>query len=124
MADAEWKKAELWADTGDREDPEDVGIDRSVGWPVSYEQRGSGDEPERTVFNQLLRELSGWAVDQLRMGVLQWDEDVDYADAAFVTTEDGLHVALQANGPGAATPSTRRRRRAPPIPSGGCTDAD
>ena len=59
MADAEWKKAELWADTGDREDPEDVGIDRSVGWTVSYEQRGSGDEPERTVFNQLLRELSG-----------------------------------------------------------------
>ena len=58
MADAEWKKAELWADTGDREDPEDVGIDRSVGWPVSYEQRGSGDEPERTVFQQLLREMS------------------------------------------------------------------
>ena len=100
MADAEWKKAELWADTGDREDPEGVGIDRSVGWTVSYEQRGSGDEPERTVFNQLLRELSGWAVDQLRMGVLQWDEDVDYVDAAFVTTEDGLHVALQATGPG------------------------
>ena len=34
------------------------------------------------------------------MGVLQWDEEVDYADAAFVTTEDGLHVALQASGAG------------------------
>ena len=106
MADAEWKKAELWADTGDREDPEGVGIDRSVGWTVSYEQRGSGDEPERTVFNQLLRELSGWAVDQLRMGVLQWDEDVDYVAAAFVTTE--RRVACGAAGDGAGE---RQRNR-------------
>ena len=67
-----------WADSGERTDPEDVNIIRSVGWDVRYEQIGSGFEPERDVFNQLLRELSGWANDEIVNGVPPWDADVDY----------------------------------------------
>lgn len=97
--DAEAKKllGNLWADTGDREDPEDVGIARATGWPVSYEQIGSGSEPERTVFNQRFRELDGWASDRIRMGIPQWDIEVDYLHPAFVTTSSGLHVTRSGN---------------------------
>ena len=49
----------LWAssDVADRELPEEVGLTRADGWTVAYEQQGSGSEPERTIFNQLLYEL-------------------------------------------------------------------
>lgn len=99
MADTEAKQilGNLWADTGDREDPEDVGIARTTGWPVSYEQIGSGSEPERTVFNQLLRELNGWASDRMRMGIGQWDIEVDYLHPAFATTSSGLWTTNGAN---------------------------
>ena len=98
MADAEAKKIELWADGGDRADPEDVGIDRSVGWPVSYEQVG-GNNPSREIWNQIFRELSGWSLDRLRMGVPRWDSDVNYIHPAFVTAGDDLYVSLESNGP-------------------------
>ena len=108
MADAEARKilAQAWALDGDRQDPEDVGLTRNIGWPVSYEQPGAGVEPERTVFNQLLAELDESLGDKLRFGVLPWDARIDYvADAeqgySFVTGSDGrLYVARVASGPG------------------------
>ena len=99
MIDAEAKKIQLWAQDGDRENPEDLGLDRDIGWPAAYEQIGSGRFPERTVFNQLFRELSGWADDLIRFGILPWDENVDYNRFAFVVAGGKLHVAQEATGP-------------------------
>ena len=66
---------------------------------MAYEQIGSGKTPERTGWNQLFRALNGWASDRLTMGIPQWDADVNYKKFAFATTSQGLHVALNANGP-------------------------
>lgn len=107
MVDAQALKARLWADTGDRQDPEDAGIDRADGWDVTYEQLGSGSFPERAVFNQLLRELTGFHADLIAQGVLAWDPHVDYLHPAFTVTATGMHVSLRASGPaagGAADP--------------------
>ena len=109
MADAEAKNIldNLWASDAlaDREDPEDVGITRASGWPVAYEQIGSGKKPERTVFNQLLRELSGWASDRMTMGIGQWDEDVNYTHPAFATRAGGLYRTTENTGPAYGNPT-------------------
>ena len=99
MVDAQALKIELWAEDGDREEPETVGIDRARGWTVEYEQLNSGSEPERTVFNQLMRELCGWALTRIREGVGVWDGRVDYEHPAFCATTAGLHVSLESSGP-------------------------
>ena len=98
--DDEAKKIEQWASGGARSLPEDEGIDRGVGWDVRYEQKGSGAEPEREVWNQLLRELTGQAVEINARGVLQWDAELDYRQYAFVVGSGGkLHVSNVATGP-------------------------
>ena len=98
--DAEAKKIRLWADSGDRQSPEQLGLERDKGWPVSYEQLGSGDEPERVVFNQLLRELTGALIDRARMGIYQWDEQVNYVHPAFVVGDNGkIFVSITDSGP-------------------------
>ena len=97
--DGEAKKIALWADTGDREDPEEHGISRDRGWTADYEQIGSGSEPERTVWNQLMRELTGFAVDRLTMGIATWDSGVSYQHPAFAASVQGLHVSLENTGP-------------------------
>ena len=98
--DVEAKKLTPWADSGDRQDPEDAGLDRAAGWTVAYEQAGSGNYPERLVFNQLMRELSGLFQEALGAGVMQWSAGVDYRHTAFVGGSDGfLHVSLRSSGP-------------------------
>ena len=99
MADDEAKKIEPWAERGDRTDPEDVGIDRDLGWDSRYEQIGSGFEPERDVFNQLMHEISVGLIYLLQTGVPTWDADLDYPAGAFVASARGLHVALEPTGP-------------------------
>ena len=116
MVDTQAKKIRLWAEDGDRQDPETVGLDRAEGWPADYEQFGSGETPERTVFNQLFRELTGWARDVMGRGVLLWDAEIDYPVGAFVVANDDslspvrvLYVAVAASGPstgGAVVPVT------------------
>ena len=105
MADAEARKIRLWANTGDRENPEEVGLDRAAGWPVQYEQIGSGFEPERTIYNQLLRELSAFFVDRLETGISQWDENVNYLHPAYATTNEGLFTTLTDTGPRFGNPT-------------------
>ena len=72
-------------------------------WPVSYEQIGSGDEPERTVFNQREYEFTAALIDIAATGVPAWDVEVDYqpaSDAAcFVTTPTGLWLTTTNTGP-------------------------
>ena len=113
MADAQAKKffGEIWGLAGDRDDPEDVGLDRSTGWPVRYEQPGADAEPERTVFNQLLCELDQAFSEKARAGVLEWDARIDYpgddeTGYAFVVGTDGrLYVSLRPSGPTTGNPT-------------------
>lgn len=104
MADSESRKVigNLWASgaTADRQDPEDVGITRTAGFNLPYEQIGSGSEPERTVFNQLFRELHGWMEENIRTGgVKPYDALIDYYQYARVAVGASKYVALVANGP-------------------------
>ena len=104
MADTQAKKllGGAWASgiAADREDPSDVGIARTEGWNIPYEQIGSGKEPERTVFNQLLRELTGWAIDNMRFGGLHpYDPEINYHQYARCRIGESKFVALIANGP-------------------------
>ena len=101
MVDAEAKKilTGLWADTGDRTDPEDLGVDRAGGWDVAYELPGTGREPERTLGNQRFRELDGWAADRMRGGIPGWDGEINYLEHAFVTVGGALYVANRVTGP-------------------------
>ena len=112
MADAQAKKIRPWGINGDRQLPEDLGISRTAGWPVPYEQPGAGAEPERDLFNQLLLELTEAFHDKIRQGVMPWDQRIDYpgADAtgyAFVTgpTTGALYVANQPSGPTRGNPT-------------------
>lgn len=92
------------ADTPDeRQTPEDAGLTRAMGWPVSYEQRGSGKHPERRVFNQLHWEITSAILDIAHCGVPPHSLEVDYVptdDAeCFVTTTSGLWRTRTATGP-------------------------
>ena len=95
----------VWASspTADRAPPSDFGLQDIVGWPLPYEQRGAGKEPEREVFNELHHRVGSGLIDMARFGVPQWDAEVDYrptADAhCFVTTRTGLWVTDQPTGP-------------------------
>ena len=97
--------AGVWASgaDADRQTPEDAGLVREDGFPVGYEQPGSGDSPEREVFNQRGLEHDAALVDIAATGVPAWDVEVDYrpvADAAcFVTTPTGLHLTRVDTGP-------------------------
>ena len=89
-----------WANSGDVATPESVGIDRNDGYGSTYSQPG-GQAPRRTVFNQILRELSGLAVEINTKGpFLDWDDGIDYTANAAVTGSDGTHYfATNASGP-------------------------
>ena len=93
-----------WATSGDRDLPGDVGITRADGWPVAYEQIGSGSTPERPIFNELMFETWSALIDIANTGVPAWDTDVDYTPATdahcFVTTATGLWRTNTATGPG------------------------
>ena len=97
--DSEALKIQLWADDGERTDPEDVGLDRDDGWTVAYEQVASGFEPERVVFNQMFRELTGWARDRMKMGIPTWDPRVNYRHPAFVAHDARIYKSILDTGP-------------------------
>ena len=104
MADAQSLKIleGLWASgaSADRQDPVDAGITRTEGFGLGYEQIGSGDYPERTIFNQKMREWDGWASDNIRTGGLKpWDTDVTYYQYARVASGRSKYVATVATGP-------------------------
>ena len=95
----------VWAssEAAQRGAPADFGIDELEGWTVSYEQIGSGKEPEREVFNELHHRVTAGLIDIAAFGVPQWDSEVDYRPAedahCFVTTPSGLWVTAQNTGP-------------------------
>ena len=99
LSDGAWAAAS----SADKQDPTDFGLTRADGFPVAYEQIGSGKEPEREVFNEREYEFTASLIDIAAMGVPEWDIEVDYtpaSDAAcFVTTTTGLHVTRMNTGP-------------------------
>ena len=102
MPDAEARKllTQAWAGNGDRMDPSDVGLDRDKGWPVAYEQPGTGFEPEREIWNQILYELSIWAREKMEYGgPIPYDPRVDYRRYGRCTAGIHKYIALVANGP-------------------------
>ena len=107
---AEVLKIEPWAASGDREDPEDVGIVRSTGWTVAFEQVG-GSRVQRTVVQQLLFEVTSFCWHRLRDGLIPWHAGVDYEHPAFVVGSDGaLYRSRVDSGPAlgnAADPATQ-----------------
>ena len=112
MADTQAKLVRRWAPQGDRQLPEDLGLSRDTGWTVPYEQIGAGAEPERTLFNQLLLELTELFEDTVRRNILPWDRRIDYPGSdsegyAFVTgPETGvLYVSNRPNGPALGNPT-------------------
>ena len=86
-----------------RELPEDEGMTRANGWPVAFEQIGSGLTPQRKVFNQRDYETDSALIDIAAMGVPAWDVEIDYIPATntacFVTTDTGLHLTFTNTGP-------------------------
>ena len=105
MADTEAKKfvEDVWAssDRAVREDPETLGIDRTIGFPVAYEQRGTRLFPHLSVYNQRRREHEGAFDEMYRFGgLIPWDEEIDYHQYARVSGADGQkYIAIEANGP-------------------------
>ena len=91
------------SDAAERLTPAEAGLDRAEGWPLPYEQIGSGKFPEREVFNNHFYEKTSGLLDIAKFGVPQWDAEVDYpvtADAKpFVTTASGLWVSDVNTGP-------------------------
>ena len=104
MADSESLKilTGLWASgsSADRQDPVDAGITRTEGFDLGYEQIGSGDFPQRSIFNQKMREWDGWVSDFIRSGgVKPWDTRIDYYIYARIAVGLSKYVATVATGP-------------------------
>ena len=104
MADSEARKilSGLWADTGDRTDPDDPTLDpilvRTNGWPTTFSS-SDGNTPRRRVMNQKFREFDGIAAEVMREGILPWDATIDYRQYAIAKVEDVVYRATIATGP-------------------------
>ena len=107
--DAEARKMEKWAASGDRTDPDDASLTpalvRANGWPATFSAQ-DGDVPRRRVLNQLFRELTGLGVDVIQNGILPHDNAVDYPEHAYVQESGVLYRALVANGPATSNVTT------------------
>ena len=95
--------ATLWAQNGDRETPEQAGIDPSVGYGDSFSEAG-GEEISMAEWNQFRRGVSGWLRDYVRGVSMIWDDSVAYQhsdtspkEAAFTMHEGVLWRSTRAN---------------------------
>ena len=89
--DAQALKIRKWAATGERDDPDDVGLSRNHGWGLEYSLLGNNKFPERKVFNQLLRELTGLFSEINTRGILEWDASIGYVHPAFAAYNNDLY---------------------------------
>ena len=100
--DAEAKKIlkGLWANSGDRVDPDSATINPSLVRTVGYTTPFSSTQtPRRQVVNQLLRELQGAAHDGMTEGLRFYDATVDYKVNANCSYLGNAYRAVTANGP-------------------------
>ena len=85
----------VWAGTGDTEDPSNVGLSETVGWPVEYEQTES---PQREVFNWFWRMLTAFGKDQGAQGILEWHAMQPFAHPSVTLGSDGrIYKSVQAS---------------------------
>ena len=107
MADSEAIKilGNLWADSGDRTDPDDPtltpAIIRTVGYPPTF-SAADGDTPRRRPVNQRFRELDGAAANGMIFGIEPYDARIDYVATpapSIVQVAGALYRANTANGP-------------------------
>ena len=110
--DSEAKKLRLWADRGDRTDPDDASLNptlnRLVGWTAIFSSSG-GRTPRRRVMNQILREITGFCLETMQRGIPEWDNEIDYRQYAIVQRNGDLWKGESASGPnngGAVDPAT------------------
>ena len=93
----------LWAEDGDRKDPDDdtltVQVSRRVGYPQSFSD-DAGNQPPRATINQRFREWQGAASSAMRLSVPPYDATVDYPKDARASLGRDMYHALAANGPG------------------------
>ena len=93
--DAAALKIQKWAATGDVQDPEDDGLNRSTGFDATYSQPG-GSLPKREHINEILRELSALGVELNVHGILEWHSGSGYGHPAVVIGSDGnLYISQQ-----------------------------
>ena len=103
--DAESLKIALWAESGDRTEPENLStpIDRDVG----YTAAAYGGRLVREEVNQDRRERSGAALDSIQFGIPPYSADVDYpADEGVVQRQVGGVVGIYTNNADAGPDST------------------
>ena len=100
--DSEFKKAlagALWAETGDRVDPESNEltpvISRAAGYPPSF---STTETPYRARLNQLFREMYG-ALPHVREGVPQYDSEVAYKEGSITQVAGTLYYATGDHDP-------------------------
>ena len=88
--------APKWASAGTAlaDTPENEGLTRSVGWPISY-ATVAGDLPTIESFNGLFRELFGALIDLAEHGVLEWAATQPYSHPALVTYGSNLYISLR-----------------------------
>lgn len=89
-----------WAENGDRMTPEQMGVDRDHGLGAEFSQLGGRNVP-RELFNQLMREKTGFMYSANRYGSIpEWSADIDWKHYAFCIGSDGvLYRSLENSGP-------------------------
>lgn len=96
--DADVNRIAKWAaDADGNVDFNLAGLDVGQGWGPTYSVIGSGDEPQRLVFNALFRILTAGLAELNARGMLGWHADVDYVHPAVVLGSDGLIYASVQN---------------------------
>ena len=95
--------ADVWASSAagalNRQNPEDLGITRTAGFGIEYQQANSGFYPPRTVFNQRYHEWEHSFRHKLFMGIPEYHADINYRQHAFCQVDGVPYVASVANGP-------------------------
>ena len=95
--------ADVWASStegaANRQLPEALGIVRTIGYDLKYQQRGSGFYPSRTLTNQRYHEWELGFRHKLRYGIPTHSMDVNYPQHAIAAIAGVPYVALVANGP-------------------------
>ena len=94
--------ADIWASSADgatnRQNPEDIGLTRTNGYGIEYQQSESGFYPSRTLTNQRYHEIEHGLRHKMLMGIPEYDDGVNYRQHALCQVAGTPYVATVANG--------------------------
>ena len=101
--------ADVWASSADgatnRQTPEALGLTRTTGYGLEYQQADSGFYPSRRLTNQRYHEIELGLRHKLLMGIPEYDEGVNYRQHALCQVGGTPYVATVANGPAEGNPT-------------------